>query len=107
MVSRKLLLGRGIGILLALVVRICRSVDRRLSRSLVQFRVLAFRLVKVLEVPVGNMVVVILLVHFGRIDFMKRMRESASRRKKSFGRNAMKQHKRNIPSNPMRGGIRL
>lgn len=38
---------------------------------------------------------------------MKRFKEGSRRRRKSFARHAMKQHKRNLPSNPMRGGIRL
>lgn len=38
---------------------------------------------------------------------MKRYRESRSKRKRSFGRNAVKTHKRNIPGRAMRGGIRL
>lgn len=37
---------------------------------------------------------------------MKRFKESKGRRK-SFGRNAVKTHKRNIPRSSMRGGIRL
>lgn len=36
-----------------------------------------------------------------------RKRESRKARKRSFGRNAMKTHRRNIPSGAMRGGIRL
>lgn len=36
-----------------------------------------------------------------------RKRESAKRRKKSFGKHAMKVHKKNIVSGSMRGGIRL
>ena len=36
-----------------------------------------------------------------------RKRESRGRRNKSFGRNAMKTHRKNIPSGSMRGGIRL
>lgn len=37
------------------------------------------------------------------------MRRKANSRgdKKSFSRNAMKVHKKNIPYHPMRGGIRL
>lgn len=38
---------------------------------------------------------------------MKRYRESRRKRGRSFGRNAMKVHKRNMPSRAMRGGIRL
>lgn len=36
-----------------------------------------------------------------------RSRPSRRRDKKRFSRTAMKTHKRNIPSRPMRGGIRL
>lgn len=39
---------------------------------------------------------------------MKNRRPANSRKhKRSFSRNAMKTHKRNITTNPMRGGIRL
>lgn len=38
---------------------------------------------------------------------MRRFNETKKARKRSFGRNAIKTHKKNIPSNPMRGGIRL
>lgn len=38
---------------------------------------------------------------------MKRRKLGNSKSRKLFSRTASKQHKRNIPSNPMRGGIRL
>jgi len=38
---------------------------------------------------------------------MKRHKESASERNGKFGRTASKVHKKNIPGNAMRGGIRL
>lgn len=37
----------------------------------------------------------------------KRRPFNSKRNKKSFSRNAVKTHRRNIPSRPMRGGIRL
>ena len=36
-----------------------------------------------------------------------RKRESRKARKRSFGRNAVKTHRKNVPDGPMRGGIRL
>lgn len=36
-----------------------------------------------------------------------RKRESRSKRNKSFGRNAVRTHRKNVPSGSMRGGIRL
>lgn len=36
-----------------------------------------------------------------------RKRESAGRRRKSFGKNAIRTHKKNIFTGSMRGGIRL
>lgn len=36
-----------------------------------------------------------------------RRRESGRARKRSFGRNAMRTHLKNVNRNPMRGGIRL
>lgn len=38
---------------------------------------------------------------------MRRFKESKNSRKQSFGRNAIKTHKKNIRGMPMRGGIRL
>lgn len=38
---------------------------------------------------------------------MKRFKESSKKRRKTFGKNAVKTHKRNIPHSSMRGGIRL
>lgn len=38
---------------------------------------------------------------------MKRRSRAGRGSKKQFTRTALKTHKRNIPSNPMRGGIRL
>ncbi|WNK12534.1 MAG: hypothetical protein [Microvirus sp.] len=38
---------------------------------------------------------------------MKRRRESSRRRRRTFGHTAMRTHKKNIPGNSMRGGIRL
>ena len=36
-----------------------------------------------------------------------RRKESRAKRGRSFGRNALRTHKKNIAGNPMRGGIRL
>ena len=36
-----------------------------------------------------------------------RKRESRKARKRFFGRNAMKTHRKNVPGGAMRGGIRL
>lgn len=38
---------------------------------------------------------------------MMRYKPNQRRSKKRFSRTAMRTHKRNIPSRPMRGGIRL
>lgn len=38
---------------------------------------------------------------------MNRYKPNQRRAKKRFSRTAMRTHKRNIPSRPMRGGIRL
>lgn len=36
-----------------------------------------------------------------------RKRESKGRRRKSFGKNARRTHKKNVSRTPMRGGVRL
>lgn len=38
---------------------------------------------------------------------MRRFKESRGRRNRTFGRSAVRTHRRNIPSGAMRGGIRL
>lgn len=38
---------------------------------------------------------------------MMRRREGRRERNRKFGRNALKTHVKNMPRNPMRGGIRL